>query len=134
VEVRIIVDTNRYRDFCAGVAEAVECFQSAEQISIPFVTIAGLRAGFLAGNAGKRNAKVLSIFLNRARVRTLWPDEETTQQYARIWLQRRSRFSTTWPCSVGTATSIVWRSSLARELHDAARLQAEVAPVDGPVR
>lgn len=89
MEVRIIVDTNRYRDFCAGVVEAVECFQTAEQISIPFVTIAELRAGFLAGTAGKRNAQVLSTFLNRARVRILWPDEETTHQYARIWLQLR---------------------------------------------
>jgi tRNA(fMet)-specific endonuclease VapC len=89
VEVKIIVDTNRYRDFCAGVAEAVECFQTAEQISIPFVTIAELRAGFLAGTAGKRNAQVLSTFLSRARVQILWPDEQTTHQYARIWLQLR---------------------------------------------
>jgi len=87
--VKIIVDTNRYRDFCAGVAEAVECFQTAEQISIPFVTIAELRAGFLAGTAGKRNAQVLSTFLSRARVQILWPDEQTTHQYARIWLQLR---------------------------------------------
>jgi tRNA(fMet)-specific endonuclease VapC len=89
VEVRIIVDTNRYRDFCAGLAEAVECLQAAEQIFIPFVTIAELRAGFLAGTPGKRNAQVLSTFLNRARVRILWPDEETTRQYARTWLQLR---------------------------------------------
>ena len=87
--MKIIVDTNRYRDFCAGVAEAVECFQTAEQISIPFVTIAELRAGFLAGTAGKRNAQVLSTFLSRARVQILWPDEQTTHQYARIWLQLR---------------------------------------------
>lgn len=87
--MKIIVDTNRYRDFCAGVAEAVECFQTAEQISIPFVTIAELRAGFLAGTAGKRNAQVLSTFLTRARVQILWPDEQTTHQYARIWLQLR---------------------------------------------
>ena len=87
--MKIIVDTNRYRDFCAGVAEAVECFQTAEQISIPFVTIAELRAGFLAGTAGKRNAQVLSTFLTRARVQILWPDEQTTHQYARIRLQLR---------------------------------------------
>jgi tRNA(fMet)-specific endonuclease VapC len=106
VEVRIIVDTNRYRDFCAGVAEAVECFQAAEQISIPFVTIAELRAGCLAGTAGKRNAQVLSTFLNRARVRILWPDEETTHQYARIWLQLR-RQGTPIP------TNDVWIAALA---------------------
>ena len=87
--MRIIVDTNRYRDFCSAVAEAVDCFRTAEEICIPFVTIAELRAGFLAGTAGAHNTKVLSTFLKRARVRILWPDEETTNQYARIWLQLR---------------------------------------------
>jgi len=79
----------RFTDFCAGVPVAVERFRMAERIFLPFVTMAELRAGFLAGTEGERNARVLSIFLNRARGRTLWPDENTTHHYARIWLQLR---------------------------------------------
>ncbi len=87
--MKIIVDTNRYRDFCEGNPDAVERFRTAEQVNVPFVTLAELRAGFLAGREGARNARVLSMFLNRPRVRTIWPDEDTTHHYARLWLQLR---------------------------------------------
>ena len=97
--VRIAIDTNRYRDFSEGLAEAVERFRSADQIFLPFVVLAELRAGFLAGatpprrspSAGSQNAKVLTAFLNRPRVRVLWADEDTTHQYARLWNQLRSQ-------------------------------------------
>ncbi len=99
MEVRIAVDTNRYRDFSEGLAEAVERFRSAQKIFLPFVVLAELRAGFLAGStsagrssgAGSRNAKVLTSFLNPPRVHVLWPDEDTTHQYARLWHQLRGQ-------------------------------------------
>ena len=87
--MRIAVDTNRYRDFCEGLPEAVEQFRTASSILIPFVTLAELRAGFLAGSEAGGNARVLSMFLSRPRVQILWPDEETTNHYARVWLQLR---------------------------------------------
>lgn len=102
--MRIAIDTNCYRDFSEGHADAVERFRSAEQIFLPFVVLAELRAGFLAGaaparrsggassrGAGSQNAKVLTAFLNRPRVRVLWPDEDTTHQYAILWNQLRTR-------------------------------------------
>ncbi len=89
--MRLLIDTNRYRDFCAGIAEIVELFRVAESIFISFVTIAELRAGFLLGSAGKRNERVLGLFLNRPRVRTLWPDEGTTYHYARLFVQLRAQ-------------------------------------------
>ena len=98
--MRIAIDTNRYRDFTEGLPEAVERFRAAEQICVPFAVLAELRAGFLAGalaprgrasTAGAQNAKVLTAFLNRPRVRILWPDEETTHQYALLWNQLRSQ-------------------------------------------
>jgi len=102
--VRIAIDTNRYRDFAEGLAEAVQRFRSAEQIFLPFVVLAQLRAGFLAGSipsrsskggrsraAAAQNAKALTAFLNRPRVRVLWPDEDTTHQYARLWNQLRGQ-------------------------------------------
>ena len=87
--MRIVVDTNRYRDFCEGVPDAVDCLRRAAQIMVPFVTLAELRAGFLAGADTGSNARVLAVFLTRSRVRILWPDEDTTHHYARIWLQLR---------------------------------------------
>jgi tRNA(fMet)-specific endonuclease VapC len=117
VAVRILLDTNRYRDFCEGVPDAVERFRTAERVCVPFVVLAELRAGFLAGSAsgrptaaGKRNARVLTAFLNRPRVRVLWPDEETTHQYARLWNQLRGQ-------GTPIPTNDVWIASLALQ-HD----------------
>jgi tRNA(fMet)-specific endonuclease VapC len=87
--MRIVVDTNRYRDFCMGVLEAVERLRKATHIMVPFVTLAELRAGFLAGTDAGSNARVLAAFLIRPRVHVLWPDEDTTHHYARIWIQLR---------------------------------------------
>ncbi len=89
--MRIAVDTNRYRDFCAGVPEAVERFATANSICMPFVTLAELRAGFLCGLLSRRNESVLTRFLNRPRVSVLFADEDTTHHYARIFMQLRSQ-------------------------------------------
>jgi len=87
--VRIAVDTNRYRDFCSGVPEAVEVFRRAERIFLPFVTLAELRAGFLCGRRARRNEATLARFLIRPRVAVLYPDDDTTRHYAYIFRQLR---------------------------------------------
>jgi tRNA(fMet)-specific endonuclease VapC len=89
--MRIVVDTNRYRDFCTGVTAAVENFRRAERIYLPLVTLAELRAGFLCGAVARRNERVLLEMLNRPRVSVLLPDEDTTHHYARLFLQLRQQ-------------------------------------------
>ncbi len=89
--MRIAVDTNRYRDFCAGVPDAVEQFSIANVIYMPFITLAELRAGFLCGHFSRKNESVLMRFLNRPRIQLLFADENTTHHYARIFLQLRSQ-------------------------------------------
>ena len=91
MEVRIAIDTNRYRDFCAGVPETVAQFSTANLLYLPFVTLAELRAGFLCGRLSRKNESILTRFINRPRVRLLFPDEDTTHHYARIFLQLRSQ-------------------------------------------
>ena len=87
--MRVLLDTNRYRDFCEGNAEAVDIMQRARSIGIPFVVLAELRAGFLCGSVARKNEKTLSIFLNSPRVRTVFPDGDTTHHFARIFAQLR---------------------------------------------
>jgi tRNA(fMet)-specific endonuclease VapC len=87
--MKLVIDTNRYRDFCVGVPEAVDRLRKASRIMVSFVTLAELRAGFLAGTGAGSNARVLAAFLVRPRVQVLWPDEDTTYHYARIWIQLR---------------------------------------------
>ena len=89
--MRILIDTNRYRDFCDNVPDALQVFQRAERIAVPFVTLAELRAGFMVGSRSRENEQVLSSFLNRRRVLTLFPDAHTTLHYARLFFQLRTQ-------------------------------------------
>ena len=89
--MKIVIDTNRYRDFCENVPHVVEHIRTVEQIYIPFITLAELRAGFLCGSIMQKNENVLNQFLNRPRVRVLFADEETTHHYARIFRQLREQ-------------------------------------------
>jgi tRNA(fMet)-specific endonuclease VapC len=104
--VNVLIDTNRYRDFCEAEPGAVERLRMAETVCLAFVTLAELRAGFLGGSSGAKNERTLSLFLHRPRVRILWPDEQTTHHYARIFLQLR-RQGTPIP------TNDIWIAALA---------------------
>jgi len=108
--MRILVDTNRYRDFCADVLEVVDILGAADEVHMPFVTVAELRAGFLSGTFARRNESVLVRFLNRPRVGVLLPDEETTHHYAMVYSQLR-RQGTPIP------TNDLWIAALAVQ-HD----------------
>jgi len=87
--MRILIDTNRYCDFCEGDSSALEVIQKATRLYLPFVVIAELRSGFLCGTQSRRNEKYLTMFLNSARVEALYPDENTTHHFAQIFAQLR---------------------------------------------
>lgn len=87
--MRLALDTNRYVDFSRGDQAVVARVQEAERIYLPFVTLSELRAGFLCGAKTRQNERVLTRFLNSPRVRVLYPDEQTTHHYARLFQQLR---------------------------------------------
>jgi tRNA(fMet)-specific endonuclease VapC len=87
--MRIALDTNRYVDFCKGIPEAVTTVRGADRIFLPLIVLGELRAGFLAGTRAKENEKILTRFINSARVEILCPDDQTSHHYARLFLQLR---------------------------------------------
>jgi tRNA(fMet)-specific endonuclease VapC len=87
--VRLALDTNRYVDFARKVPEALDRVREADQIFVPFVVLAELRAGFLCGTRSAENERTLVQFLNSPRVLILQPDEDTTHHYARLFRQLR---------------------------------------------
>ncbi len=89
--MNLLIDTNRYRDFCANVPEAVEQVQVVEHIFVSFITLAELRTGFLCGTVARKNERALTTFLASPRASVLFPDEETTHHYARIFAQLRKQ-------------------------------------------
>jgi len=89
--MRILVDSNRYQDFCEGAPEAVQVIRRAVDIMIPFIVIGELRAGFACGTRSHKNEQTLTRFLTSPRVKQLFADEDTTHQYARLFRQLREQ-------------------------------------------
>lgn len=102
------IDTNRYVDFMRGDGEAVARFRAASSISLPFVVLGEIRAGFACGDRSRANEMNLGRFLNRDRVRVLWADEATTHLYARVFAELRIR-------GTPIPTNDIWIAALAMQ-------------------
>lgn len=106
--MRLLLDTNRYRDFCDQDPVALDRVQTAERLFLPFVTLAELRAGFLCGTKARQNERTLIHFLNSPRVSVLYAGEATVHHYAHLYAQLR-RQGTPIP------THDIWIAALAVE-------------------
>jgi tRNA(fMet)-specific endonuclease VapC len=104
--MRLLLDRNGYRDFCMGERRAVDLLQRADEIHLPFVTLAALRSGFACGTVARRNEAVLVRFLNSPRVRVALATEETTHHYARLFFQLRKQ-------GTPIPTNDIWIAALA---------------------
>jgi tRNA(fMet)-specific endonuclease VapC len=87
--VRLALDTNAYSAAARGEATAVALVRAADELTVPFVVLAELRAGFAVGGAGRRNEAALTRFLASSRVHVRYADEQTTHHYASIFAQLR---------------------------------------------
>lgn len=87
--MRLCLDTNRYCDFMRNNLEAVALLRQADEILLPFVVVAELRAGFLGGTRGRANEGILVRFLNSSRVTVVYADDETTRHFASLVQQLR---------------------------------------------
>jgi tRNA(fMet)-specific endonuclease VapC len=104
--VRILLDTNRLTDVFRGDAASIRIVESAREVWLPFVTLAEIKAGFLAGKRSATNEALLLAFLQLPQVEVAYADHETTEVYARLFLQLR-RAGTPIP------TNDLWIASLA---------------------
>ena len=89
--MRILLDTNRYRDVAAGDPEALARLRRCEKVFLTMITLAELRVGFLCGTRAEENERNLTLFLNKPSVAALFVDEQTTHHYARLYRQLRSQ-------------------------------------------
>ena len=108
--MRILMDSNRYQDFCKGKPQAVNVIRRAAEIMIPFIVLGELRAGFACGTRSYKNEQTLTKFLNSTRVKQLFADEDTTHQYARLFKQLRKQ-------GTPIPTNDLWIAALALQ-HD----------------
>lgn len=89
--MRLIIDSNRYTDFCRGEERSVDVLKRAKTIAVPLIVVAEQRAGFAAGSRREENERLFTRFLSASRVEVLSPDEQTTHFYANIYFDLRQR-------------------------------------------
>jgi tRNA(fMet)-specific endonuclease VapC len=117
--MRIALDTNRYVDLCKGLESTARLVATAEEVYLPFVVVAELRAGFALGRRATENERVLRRFLMKAGVHVLFADEQTTHHYAAVLRQLRLQgtpipANDIWICALVLQHNLVLR---ARDRH-----------------
>lgn len=89
--MKIALDTNRYTDLCRAVPEVTALVERAEAVTLPFIVLAELRAGFSAGTRGADNERVLRRFFMNPAFSVLFADEGTVTYYVALYRQLRSQ-------------------------------------------
>ena len=106
--MRILIDSNRFIDFCAGVEEVVTTFEQAAVLVIPFIVLAEIRVGAQLAKRGENQVRALGELLNQPGVRTVHSTDGAAHHYASIFAQLR-RKGTPIP------TNDIWIAALALE-------------------
>jgi tRNA(fMet)-specific endonuclease VapC len=87
VEVRVSLDTNRLTDLLRGDSALAERLGACEEVWIPLIVLAEIKAGFYGGGQHHRNQALLQRLLSKSTVGVLLPGRETAEQYARLFVQ-----------------------------------------------
>lgn len=106
--MRVLIDSNRFIDFCAGEEAVIETFERASLLVVPFVVLAEIRVGAQLARRGESQIRVLSELLNQPGVRTVHSTDSTAHHYAALFAQLR-RKGTPIP------TNDIWIAALAIE-------------------
>jgi tRNA(fMet)-specific endonuclease VapC len=87
VEVRAALDTNRLTDLFQGDTELAEFLATCDEVWIPLIVLAEIKAGFYGGTQQHRNEVLLRMFMAKPTVEVLLPARETAEQYAHLFVQ-----------------------------------------------
>ncbi len=106
--MRILIDTNRFIDFCSGEEEVIDTFERASLLVIPFVVLAEIRVGAHLVKRGESQERVLNELLQQQGVRVAHSTDSTTHHYAGLYAKLK-RNGTPIP------TNDIWIAALAVE-------------------
>ena len=85
--MRVALDTNRLTDLFQGDSELAESLAACEEVWIPLIVLAEIKAGLYGGGQRHRNEILLQRFLTKPTVAILLPERETAEHYARLFVQ-----------------------------------------------
>ena len=106
--MRILIDSNRFIDFCSGEPEVVDAFEQAALLVVPFIVLAEIRLGAQSIKRGDAQARVLGELLQQPGVRVAHSSDTTTHHYATLYA-RLKKAGTPIP------TNDIWIAALAVE-------------------
>ncbi|MGB0680018.1 MAG: type II toxin-antitoxin system VapC family toxin [Polyangiales bacterium] len=106
--IRVALDTNAYTDLGRDNTALRQYLEQADNIFLPFVVVAELRAGFSLGQRGQHNEARLRRFLAKDGVRILFADTNTTSTYASLYRQLRLQ-------GTPVPTNDLWIAALAEQ-------------------
>ncbi|MEI6071028.1 MAG: type II toxin-antitoxin system VapC family toxin [Verrucomicrobiae bacterium] len=106
--MRLLIDSNRFIDFCSGDEEVIAAFEGAALLVVPFVVLAEIRVGAQLAKRGENQIRVLNELLNQPGVRSVHTTDGTAHHYAALFAQLR-RKGTPIP------TNDIWIAALAIE-------------------
>ena len=106
--MRILIDSNRFIDFCAGEMEVVDAFEQAALVVVPFIVLAEIRVGAQSIKRGDAQVRILGELLQQPGVRVVHSSDSTTHHYAALYA-RLHKAGTPIP------TNDLWIAALAIE-------------------
>jgi predicted nucleic acid-binding protein len=87
LEVRVALDTSRLTDLFQGDTGLAERLSTCDEVWIPLLVLAEIKAGFYGGTQQHRNEILLRKLLAKTTVGVLLPSRETAEHYARLFVQ-----------------------------------------------
>ena len=85
--MRVALDTNRLTDLFQGDAELASRLGECDEVWVPLIVLAEIKAGFYGGSQQHRNELLLQNLLAKPTVGILLPERETAEHYARLFVQ-----------------------------------------------
>lgn len=85
--MKLVLDTNIYCDYAAGVPAVVEAMADyGHQIYLPAVVVAELTFGFMKGSRRKANEDRLQYIIEQLDIEIINVDRDVARKYALIYL------------------------------------------------
>lgn len=106
--MRLLIDSNRFIDYCTGDPEVVSRLETAAQIFVPFIVLAEIHVGSLLLKRGDLQAKMLTEFLQQPGVHTLHSTDTTAHHCASLYVMLRKQ-------GTPIPTNDIWIAALAME-------------------
>jgi tRNA(fMet)-specific endonuclease VapC len=90
--LKLVLDTNIYVDFAAGVSETVDFIAThGESFFLPSIVLGELHYGFIKGQREQLNERKLQQFISRLKVEIIPVDADVARKYASIYLSLRGK-------------------------------------------